>query len=180
LWIGDFLSWITAILWSASGVWFAWWIHVEIESLGEEVPRNLYAHFVPSQIFWGLIASVQVFFLTNWLVVRAFLPVLIEPRANASDDVSQLISLQQRSGWYFAVAISTPFVALLLLAMDIRYLTEVATITFVGLVCSLVALILSRGIRRDIDALAVALEPGREVLGGSAGETSESFWTGSR
>jgi serine/threonine protein kinase len=179
LWIGDYLSWITAALWSVSGVWFARWIHVEVESLGEQVPRNLYAHFVPSQILWGLIASVQVFFLTNTLVVRAFFPVLIELGSNASDDVLKLGALQQRSGWYFGLAISTPFIALLLLATDTRYLTEVVMITVVGLMCSLVALILSRGIRQDIDALSMALEPGRETLA-AGGETSESFWTGSR
>jgi uncharacterized membrane protein AbrB (regulator of aidB expression) len=69
-------------------------------------------------------------------------------------------------------------VALLLLATDTRYLTEVGMITFVGLMCSLVAYILSRGIQRDITAVVLALEPGRDPLSG--GDTSESFWTASR
>ena len=72
VWIGDYVSLITAVLWFVSGVVFAWWIHVEIEALGKHAPRNLYAHFIPSQFLWGLIAAVQVFFLTNWLSLRAF------------------------------------------------------------------------------------------------------------
>jgi hypothetical protein len=48
----------------------------------------------------------------------------------------------------------------------------------IGFICSLVAWILLKEIQRDVSALALAMEPGREVLGG--GETSESFWTGSR
>ena len=181
LWIGDYLSWLTALLWIASGIVFATWIHLEIEALGMQVPRNLYAHFVPSQFLWGLIASVQVFFLTNTLSLRAFLPALLQPgRTGGGDDASELHALAQRSGWYFGVAISTPFVALLLLATatDDRYSTQVGMIAGIGFICSLVAWILLREIQRDVAALAVAIEPGREVLGG--GETSESFWTGSR
>jgi hypothetical protein len=180
LWIGDYLSWITAVLWFASGIVFATWIHLEIGALGKQVPRNLYGHFVPSQLLWGLIASMQVFFLTNTLVLRAFFPVLVQPgKTRSGDDVAELLALAQRSGWYFGVAISTPFVALLLLATatDGRYLTQVGTIAGVGFICSLVAWILLREIQRDVTALAVAMEPGREALGG--GETSESFWTGS-
>jgi hypothetical protein len=89
-----------------------------------------------------------------------------------------LLALQQRSGWYFAVAISTPFVAMLMLATDRDYWPQLGTIAGVGFACSMVALYLNRLIRRDVEALATALEPGREPLGG--GETSESFWTGSR
>jgi hypothetical protein len=179
LWIGDYVSWMTAVLWFVSGIVFAWWIHVEIESLGKQAPRNLYAHFIPSQFLWGLITAVQVFFVTNWLSLRAFLPVLVVVGRPASEDVTQLIALQQRSGWYFGVAISTPFVALLLLTTNITYLAQVSTITFVGLLCSLVAWNLLRQIQSDVATLVGVLEPGREVLGGG-GETSESFWTGSR
>jgi serine/threonine protein kinase len=178
LWIGDYVSWLTAVLWLVSGIVFAWWIHVEIESLGRHPPRNLYAHFIPSQFLWGLISAVQVFFLMNWLSLRAFLPVLVVVGRPASDDVTRLLALQQRSGWYFGLAISTPFVALLLLTTDIRYLAQVGTITFVGLLCSLVAWNLLRQIQSDVGALVGALEPGREVLSGS-GE-NESFWTSSR
>ncbi len=180
LWIGDYLSWITVALWSVSGVWFAWWIHIEVEALGEQVPRNLYAHFVPSQILWGLLASVLVFFLSNWLALSAFLPVLIETGRNASDDVSHLQALQQRSGWYFGIAISTPFIALLLLATDTRYSTEVGTIAGVGFACLYAAWKLHRGIEGDVSALVTALEPGRDAMSASGGESSESFSTGLR
>ncbi len=179
IWIGDYISWITLALWSVSGVIFAWWISREVASLGEQVPRNLYAHFIPSQILWGLITSVQVFFLTNVLALRAYLPALVVIGQNAGDDVSRLEALKQRSGWYFGVAIATPFVAMLLLTADIKYITQVGTIAGVGLLCSLVAFYLRGLIQRDVEALAVALEPGREPLGGG-GDTSESFWTSSR
>ncbi|MEX2142326.1 MAG: serine/threonine-protein kinase [Pirellulales bacterium] len=179
LWIADYLSWMTIGLWSVSGVIFAWWISIEVQALGKQVPRNLYAHFIPSQVFWGLITSLQVFFLTNVLALRAFLPALLDLGRNAGDDVSRLLALQQRSGWYFAVAISTPFVALLMLATDSDYWPQVGTIAGVGFACSMGALYLNRLIRRDLEALATALEPGRETLAGG-GETSESFWTSSR
>ncbi len=177
LWLGDFLSWMTAALWIASGFIFALWIHADVRALGQQVPRNLYAHFVPSQCLWGLIAAVQVFFLTTSLSVRVFFPLLVEPDHSA-EDVPRLLALAQRSGWYFAVAISTPFVALLLLTTDTSYLAQVGTIAGVGFVCSIVAWIFWRQIQGDVAALAAALEPGRDPLSGS--ETSESFWTASR
>jgi serine/threonine protein kinase len=179
LWIGDYFGWLSGCLWCISGFIFAWWIQVEVHALGREVPRNLYAHFVPSQILWGLIVGVQVFFMVSALSVRAFMPILVELGRNTGDDVSRLMALQQRSGWYFGVAISTPFVALLLLAGDSRYATAVGLIAGVGFVCSLIAWYFFGQIRRDIGALAVALEPSRETMG-SGGESSESFWTGSR
>jgi hypothetical protein len=178
-WIGDYIGWITVSLWSISGVVFAWWISVELEAFGQEAPRNLYAHFVPSQILWGLISCVQVFFLTNALMLRAFLPAMLDMGRGGGDDVSRLSALQQRCGLYFGMAIATPFVALLMLATDRDYLPQVSTIAGVGFGCSMVALYLNRLIRRDAAALAMALEPGRESLAGS-GETSESFWTSSR
>jgi serine/threonine protein kinase len=179
LWIADYTSWMTLALWSVSGVIFAWWISVEVNQLGEQVPRNLYAHFVPSQILWGLIAAVQVFFLTAALALRAFLPVLVDLRRTGGDDGSRLAQFQQRSGWYFGVAISTPFIAMLLLTTDTDYLAQMSTIAGVGLLCSLLAWYLWRLIQRDVEALAIALEPGRDALPGG-GETSESFWTSSR
>jgi serine/threonine protein kinase len=178
-WMGDAISWITFALWSVSGVIFAWWISYEVSALGQLVPRNLYAHFVPSQILWGLIAASQVFFLTNVLALRAFVPALITVGQNAGDDVSRLAALKQRSGWYLGIAISTPLVAVLLMTTgDTEYFTQVSTIAGVGLLCSLIAFYLRGLIQRDAESLAVALEPGRESPGG--GETSESFWTSSR
>jgi hypothetical protein len=179
VWIGDYISWITFSLWSVSGVIFAWWISFEVVSLGKQVPRNLYAHFVPSQVLWGLISAVQVFFLTNVLTLRAFLPALVDIRSSGGEDGAVLQSLKQRSGWYFGVAISTPFVALLMLATDRDYSAQVSTIAGVGLLCSLGAGYLLRLIHRDVEALASALAPGREPLPGG-GQTSESFWTNSR
>jgi hypothetical protein len=179
VWIADYTSWMTMGLWSVSGVVFAWWISLEVKALGEEVPRNLYAHFVPSQILWGLIAAVQVFFLTTALTLRAFLPVLVDLRQTGGDDAGRLIQLQQRSGWYFGVAISTPFVAMLLVTTDRDYIPQMSTIAGVGLLCSLLAWYLWRQIQRDVEALSIALEPGRDSLPGG-GETSESFWTSSR
>jgi serine/threonine protein kinase len=177
-WIADYVSWITAALWSLSGFIFAWWISIEVDARGEELPANVYGHFVPSQVLWGLISAVQVFFLVNMLSLRAFLPALLESGAGAADDVTRLQALERRSGRYWLAGISTPFVALLLLTHT-DYRAQLSMIIVVGFVCSLVAWWLYRSVQRDVTTLSIALEPGRESLPGG-GETSESFWTGSR
>jgi hypothetical protein len=174
----DFLGWMTAALWFISGFWFAAWIHHEIAAGGREVDRNLYAHFVPTQILWGLIACTQIFFLMAALCVRAFWPPLLDMGHPEPADAERLWRLQQRAGWYFGLAILAPFIALYLVATsEEAFRVGAGMLAGIGGVCSLIAWLLFRLLQRDVGALGAALEPKGESIGG---EGTESFWAVSR
>lgn len=180
MWLGDYLSWVTFVLWFLSGFVFAGWLHHEMARHGEPVSLDLYGHFIPTQFLYGLIAGTQVFFALTTLAVRSFDPLLIVP-ASSEDHATNLRTLRQRSGWYFAIAISTPFVALLLLGttQNEEYRNSIVITAATGFVCSLFAWYLFRLIQDDIDALVAASEPQARAFA-SGGDGTESFWTASR
>ncbi len=94
-------------------------------------------------------------------------------------DAQRLWRLQQRAGWYFGLAISAPFIALLLVATsEETFRIGAAMLAGIGFFCSLLAWFLFRQLQRDVGALGAALEPKGESIGG--GEGTESFWTVSR
>jgi eukaryotic-like serine/threonine-protein kinase len=174
----DYLGWMTAALWFVSGFWFAAWIHHEIAAGGKEAERNLYAHFVPTQILWGLVACTQVFFLMATLVVRAFWPALLDMGHPEPTDAERLWRLQQRAGWYFGLAILAPFIALYLVATsEDAFRVGAGMLAGIGGVCCLIAWFLFRLLQRDVGALGAALEPKGESIGGAG---TESFWAVSR
>ncbi len=175
----DYLGWMTALLWFVSGFWFAAWIHHEIADGGREADRNLYGHFVPTQILWGLVACTQIFFLMSALSVRAFWPALLDMGHPEPADAERVVAPPAARGWYFGLAISAPFIALYLAATSADEFREGAAILAgIGGVCSLIAWFLFRQLQRDVGALGAALEPKGDSIGG--GEGTESFWTVSR
>ncbi len=177
LWLGDIVGWITFVLWIGSGFGFAVWLHHESPP-ESNLDQRLYAHFVSTQLIFGLITFSQVYFLVTVLCLQSIYTALLPSDNSAEADAGMLQRLHTRCGWFFAIAISTPFLSIMLLAtMSGKYATAMSLAAGVGFLCSISAWYLLRRIQTDSSLLAGAMQPGRDVLGGS---DSESFWTASR
>jgi len=175
-WMGDTVAWLTLSFWVGSGFAFAVWIHLELPE--DQMDQGLFAHFLPTQLIFGLIVFAQVYFTVTLVMLQAFYTALLPVGMANEEDAQRLRRLYVRSGWFFGVAITTPFVAMLLLAtMEGAYLRSMGTAAIGGFLCSLTAWYLLRMVQTDAAVLAHVLEPGNSNTSGS--DLSSSSLTGS-
>lgn len=161
LWLGDYVAWVTAAAWTASGVCFVSWLRLSMA--GEEKVVTIdHVHFFTALVLCGLMAATLSFFAVTYVAVRVFFPRLIEPAAGDPSAASELNRLAKRSGFYFVLAVSVPFlsmVATVLLLEAAQDRIAVSVLGTLGLFSFAVAYRLSQEIQRDVAALAIALDP---------------------
>lgn len=71
-------------------------------------------HFFVSLALCGAIAATYPFFLTNWLAVRHFYPVLLGLEQATAPELVALQRLQRHCWWFLALAAALPLVGILL------------------------------------------------------------------
>ncbi len=172
LWLGDYVAWVTAAAWTASGVCFVTWLR--LSGAGDERGMAIdHAHFFTALVLCGLMAATLSFFGVTFVSVRVFFPRLVEPGAADATAASELSRLAARSGLYFVLAVSAPFLAMVatVLLIDAAHdRLAVSVLGTLGLFSFALAYRLWQEIQRDIAALAAALDPdaqARESPGGS-------------
>lgn len=176
--MGEYVAWVSFYGWMATGTLLPLWIdEIELDSPGLDVDRLTL--FLMSHALCGLIGATLSFFLVTFLAVRCLYPPLIQtdiddPRAGAD-----LTRLGRRITYYFGVAVLTPVLAVIWLALHRGSQNSYFLMMgFVGLVGFGVAYQLTRIIQGDLAALLQAVTPsGGSLAGESAGD---SFWMESR
>lgn len=172
---------VTAALWSISGFVFPTWIHYGAGAMSRLSGED-YAHFVLANLLCGMIAATQSYFVVTFLSVRNCYPWLMQGRADDAREIGELASLARLGRIVFGVTVSLPFIALAALLMgrsdghsDRAVIGTLAAIGFIGCV---LAYLLDLAIRADLAALATAMNPSGDSLGG--GDSLDSLLTGSR
>ena len=176
LWIGDFVTWIGFLLWFASGLAFPLWVWA-IDGFKPGTKDVYYYYFFASQIVCGLIAATQMFFLTAFVSVRGFHPLLVAPEKTDADEIEQLLKLTRRTAVYLGLAIVAPFLALLTLALadiDMHSKWPIGALALIGGAASWLAYKLKGTIDDDVSTLVAAMDPER-VAAESAVDTVDSF-----
>ncbi|HJT33510.1 MAG TPA: serine/threonine-protein kinase [Pirellulales bacterium] len=161
LWLGDYVAWVTAAAWTASGVCFVSWLRLSMAG-DEKVVAIDHVHFFTALVLCGLMAATLSFFAVTFVAVRVYFPRLIEQAAGDSSAANELHRLAKRSGFYFVLAVSVPFlsmVATVLLLEAAQDRIAVSVLGTLGLFSFAVAYRLSQEIQRDVAALTIALDP---------------------
>lgn len=167
LWLGDYVAWVTAAAWTASGVCFVSWLRLSVT--GDERGIALdHVHFFTALVLCGLMAATLSFFCVTFTAVRVFFPRLVETGDDDANAAGELARLAARSGLYFVLAVSVPFLAmvatvLLLEAAQDRW--AVSVLGTLGLASFAIAYRLWQEIQRDIAALTGAIDPAADDLG---------------
>ena len=167
-------------MWGASGIG----IPLGLEwgtSTAAGLSWNVYLHLFVSQLLCGLIGATLTFFLMTMVCVRSFYPYLLRPDSIVPEDIDALRMLGRRVWVQFGLSISVPIVATLVLVLshppgDLRWAQIL--IGAIGLANFGFAFWMLREIQSDIEALATAVGPPRDVL--SSSDSIDSFWTASR
>jgi hypothetical protein len=186
--LGDLVAAVSLAEWVATAIVFSIWLSLV-------APGNLsaataqYLHMTCSQILCGMIAATLAFFCVAYVLVSAFYPILAPPEISGMQDTVSLEKLARRVGRYFAGTVISPFLAVILLAAiqtdivnkDVLSAQRKFAVILgvLGLVGFGLAYTLAGAIRRDISALISAVNPDSALLS-SHGDSSDSFWTGSR
>ena len=171
---------ITAALWSVSGFVFPTWIHYGAGAMSRLSGED-YAHFVLANLLCGMIAATQSYFVVTFLSVRNCYPWLVQGRTDDAREVGELASIARLGRIAFGVTVALPFIALAALLAgrsdghsDRAVIGSLAAIGFIGCV---LAYLLDLAIRADLGALATAMNPSGDSLGG--GDSLDSLLTGS-
>jgi len=183
LWVGDSAAWLGMALWVISGIVFPLWQNLHFGEI-HGVGMVQYGNFLASQIACGWISSTLTFFLMTFMFVRAFYPVLVKPDQQHSDDADHLLRLNTRCLVCFAMTFSAPFFALFLLAFhgmkqEGAQKVWMIVLTLIGFGVSIGTFFIMQMIRTDVEALALAVDPGRDATSVST-DTVDSIWTGTR
>lgn len=176
---GEYVAWVTAVLWTISGFVFPIWINLEVESSG--LSTKDWFHFVLSQAICGLVASIMSFFFVTYLMIRVNLPLLIQSVEPDSMNLRRLQALGKRIFLFLLLSPAAPLLACFFIpsmaeSNEARW--SLIVLGSVGIISFALEWILFRIIQTDIAALTLAISPEGASLGG--GEMTESFLTGSR
>lgn len=167
--LGEWIALTTFALWAGLGTVVAF-------GLREYLRPAHYAHLTLSHVLCGLIAATLAFFIVTFVSVRALYPWLMRPGTETSADLDSLLGLGRRIWLYFGLAVSVPFMSVILLvSIDSPLRRVTALLGLVGFVGFAVAFRLALAIRHDLAALAVVTSPAGEQL--SSSETWDSFWS---
>jgi hypothetical protein len=169
---------VTALLWSISGFIFPTWIHYGAGAMSQLSGED-YAHFVLANLLCGMIAATQSYFIVTFLSIRNCYPWLMQGRPEDSREIGELAQVARMNRIVFGVTVSLPFIALaaLLLIGDSEK-HVIGALTAIGFIGCVLAYALDLAIRADLAALATAMNPSGDSLGG--GDSLDSLLTGSR
>lgn len=160
--LGDYVAWVTAAAWTVSGVGFAGWLHLGVSREEQEQMVALDdVHFFTALVLCGFMAATLSFFAVTFVEVRVYFPRLLESSGHDHAAAQQLQQLANRCGFYFVLAVSVPFlavVATVLLLDTTQDRIAVSVLGTLGLVSFAIAYRLWQEIQRDIAALALALD----------------------
>jgi serine/threonine protein kinase len=177
LWLGDYMAYIAFALWAASGLVIPGWLLNNYKTVAGDVIKPM-LYFLASQCLFGIIAATLSFFIMSLLAVRYYYPRLLLREPADHDEATQLASLNRRMWAYYLLAISVPFLALILLVYSEAEKGITMWLGVFGLIGFLACFWIDRTIRDDLAALALIVNPSGTSLAGA--ETSDSFLTGSR
>ncbi|MGH7192518.1 MAG: serine/threonine-protein kinase [Candidatus Saccharimonadales bacterium] len=161
LWLGDYVAWVTAAAWTASGVCFVTWLRLSVAG-GERGVALDHVHFFTALVLCGLMAATLSFFGVTFVAVRVFFPRLVEPGALDAAAARELGKLTARSGFYFVLAVSVPFLAMVATVLLLEAAQDrmaVSALGTLGLLSFAAAYRLWQEIQHDIAALVAALDP---------------------
>ncbi|MBL9125565.1 MAG: serine/threonine protein kinase [Planctomycetaceae bacterium] len=170
--LGEWIAYTVFALWAALGTVVAY-------GLREYLQPTHYLHLTLSHVLCGLIAATLEYFVLTFLCARALYPWLVRPGTESLLDLEELASMGRRIWIYFGLAVSVPFLSVLLLVYIDTPLQRVAALLgLVGFAGFALAFRLTLSIRHDLAALAQVASPAGEQL--SASETWDSFWSSTR
>lgn len=173
---GDLVAVVSAVTWLLSGVIFPLWIRVH-EGDSPSAGLQTFLQFLASQALSGLLAATLTFFLLTFVMVRLVYPLLINASVPHADELGGLRNLAWRVWIYFGLAVTVPFLAVIIVSLvQTRLSALIGVLGVVGLFGFILAFVLAHAIRRDLESLAVAVAPPGDAVGAS----TDSFWTASR
>jgi hypothetical protein len=173
---GGVVAVLSAVLWGVSGFMFPAWMQF-LSSHGSRLTPAHYSHFVASNLLCGMIAATQSYYVVTFLSVRYCYPWLMQARTSDARDVAALADLARRGRIVLGLTVAVPFIDLLA-AVYVQFDRPViAAMGAIGLAGCGMAYLLDLTIRGDLAALAAAISPGSDPLGG---ESVDSFLSGSR
>jgi len=168
--LGHYLALLVFAEWTISGFVFPAWLSFNVGSL-EKIGLTGFIHFISSQVLFGLLSATQGFFGFTFIMVRALYPALVLPETSDPADAVAFDRLIRRVWFHFAMAVSVPLVAVMVLAFansDQRWAFGV--LSLLGLICGGIAFFALRGILNDLAALSAAV-----VQGDGLTASTESF-----
>lgn len=179
--LGDFVAWVTAALWTVSGLVFPAWLHLELGAASQMEPRD-YVHFLTVQFLLGLMAATLSFFLVTAVEVHGYYPVLVSAETDETHALRTLRALERRIAIYMVLAFSAvPLSILALVLVQAESQWWFGVLAVMGLATSGLSYWLSTVIRNDCEALVQAVRPSAGLWGRGPGESvTESFWSRSR
>jgi len=162
LFFGLFISLVTLVLWSVSGLVFPLAMNVGLEIEGA---LGFYSHFFMSLALCGLAAMVCPYFFITLLAVRVYFPALVRRGVLPGPKWKDLFRLRVLNRVHLALTALVPMLGVLLVSAvgsDQRWALMVTS--SVGIVGFAAMFALERTIERNLDALEkVAVERPREI-----------------
>jgi eukaryotic-like serine/threonine-protein kinase len=175
--LGAATAGVTAVLWSISGFVFPTWIHFGAGSMSRLSGED-YAHFVLANMLCGMIAATQSYYVVTFLSVRNCYPWLMRARSVEAREIRELSGVARMGRIVLGVTVSTPFIALAALLWTDSGRAVIGALAAIGFLGCALAYLLDLAIRADLGALATAINPSGDSLGG--GDSLDSLLTGSR
>ena len=171
--LGEWIAITVFALWTALGTVVAF-------GLRDYLQPTHYLHLTLSHVLCGLIAATLEFFLVTFMSVRALYPWLVRPGSETEQDLKSLVRMGQRIWVYFGLAVSVPFLSVILLVQlrSPELQNSLALLGLVGFAGFALAFRLALSIRHDLAALALVAGPAGEQL--SSSDTWDSFWSNTR
>lgn len=167
--LGERIAATTFGLWAALGTVVAY-------GLGDFLRPTQFLHLSASHVLCGLTSATLSFFLIAFICVRAYYPWLVRPGTETEADVNNIIDLGRKVWIYFGLAVSVPFLSVILLvSIETPLGPWAAPLGLSGFASFAVAFRLALSIRHDLAALAQVTSPAGESL--SASDTWDSFWS---
>jgi hypothetical protein len=174
-WLGDWVAWVSTSGWLVSGLMFPAWLQIA----GAELNAEEALHFFTSQVLCGLMAATLAFFGVTWLTVTRMGPVLLDVRQADESTWEQLGRLAGRTTVYLGLSVAVfPLAMIAMPMLGTRMRMAAAVFGAVGLVSSGLAFAAWRSVRMGLVALQGAVQP--DTGPGLGGQTTDSFWTGTR
>jgi serine/threonine protein kinase len=153
--LGEYVAWMSAAEWFVSGLVFPLWLHLELGD-ASGMQTHHYVHFLVSQFLCGTMAATLAFFAVTLLSTRAFCPALVDVCSDEPALTRQLNRLAQRVPIYLYITyLVVPLALMTFVVVETTSRFAFLVLGVVGLLASLLAIVLSRAIQRDVAALRV-------------------------
>ena len=171
---GDLVALVSGTLWLITSAVFPGWVHLQFGERSAVEMRH-YLHFAASQLLSGLIAGTLCFFVVTFVMVRFIYPMMVRCHAGDPDEGAQVAALTDRTWRYFGLAVAAPFLAVIVLSViGTQMGMAIGVLGMVGLAGFILNFFLALAIRKDLEALSLALAPSGRL---EQAAMSDSFWS---